>query len=122
MNWWARLLRRKHQDAHLEKELQFHIEQAVADLTRSGLTEAEARRRVRLEFGGMDQVKEACRDARGTRWIEDIGQDARYALRLLRAKSGLRRDCDRDAGVGNGHQHRSVHVLQRLRAASVACS
>ena len=83
MNWWARLLRRTHQDAHLEKELQFHIEQAVADLTRSGLTESEARRRVRLEFGGMDQVKEACRDARGTRWIEDIGQDARYALRLL---------------------------------------
>jgi predicted permease len=83
MNWWARLLRRKHQDAQLEKELQFHIEQAVADLTRSGLTESEARRRVRLEFGGMDQVTEACRDARGTRWIQDLGQDARYALRLL---------------------------------------
>jgi predicted permease len=83
MTWWGRLLRREEQEAHLDKELQFHIEQRVADLMRSGLGEAEARRRVRQEFGGMDQVKEYCRDARGTRWIEDFAQDARYALRLL---------------------------------------
>ena len=83
MNWWGRLLRRKEQEAHLEKELRFHIEQRIADLTRSGLGEEEARRKVRQEFGGMDQVKEDCRDARGTRWIEDFGKDARYALRLL---------------------------------------
>jgi len=83
MNWWGRLLRRKEQDALLHKELHFHIEQRVADLTRSGLDEKEARRKVRLEFGGMDQVKEDCRDARGTRSIEDFGKDIRYALRLL---------------------------------------
>src|SRR6266545_2379565 len=83
MNWWGRLLRRKEQEAHLDKELHFHIEQRVGDLTRSGLGEEEARRKVRQEFGGMDQVKEDCRDARGTRWIEDFGKDARYALRLL---------------------------------------
>ena len=83
MNWWRRLLRRKEQEADLDKELHFHIEQSVADLMRSGLGEEESRRRVRQEFGGMDQVKEHCRDARGTRWIEDSGQDARYALRLL---------------------------------------
>jgi putative ABC transport system permease protein len=83
MSWWARLLRRKEQEVHLDKELRFHIEQRVADLTRSGLGEQEARRKVRQEFGGMDQVKEDCRDARGTRWIEDFGQDARYAGRQL---------------------------------------
>jgi macrolide transport system ATP-binding/permease protein len=84
MNWWGRLLRRKEQEAHLEKELRFHIEQRIADLTRSGLGEEKARRKVRQEFGGIDQVKEDCRDARGTRWIEDFGQDARYALRLIK--------------------------------------
>ncbi len=83
MNWWGRLLRRREQEVHLDKELHFHIDQRVADLTRSGLGEEEARRQVRQEFGGMDQVKEDCRDARGTRWIEDVGQDARYAWRLL---------------------------------------
>lgn len=83
MNWWGRLLRRKEQEDNLDKELHFHIEQRVADLTRSGLGEEEARRKVRQEFGGMDQIQEDCRDARGTRWIEDFGRDARYALRLL---------------------------------------
>jgi hypothetical protein len=76
MNWWGRLLWRKEQETDLHKELSFHIEQRVLDLTRSGLDEEEARRRVRLEFGGMDQVKEECRDARGARRIEDLGRDA----------------------------------------------
>ena len=36
-----------------------------------------------LRFGGEDQLKESRRDARGTRWAEDIAQDARFAARLL---------------------------------------
>ena len=43
----------------------------------------KARRRARLEFGGLDQIKERCRDARGTRWIEEIWQDVHLAVRLL---------------------------------------
>src|SRR5712671_2437912 len=43
----------------------------------------DARRRARLEFGALDHVKELCRDARGTRWVTDIGQDLRFAARLL---------------------------------------
>ncbi len=35
-------------------------------------------------FGGIEQVKEECRDARGVRWIEELGQDTRYAVRTLR--------------------------------------
>jgi len=89
MTWWRRLLGRKELDASLEKEIRFHIEQAVADLMRSGIGEQEARRKVRLEFGGLDQIKEDCRDARGTRWVEDLGQDARYGLRLLARNPGF---------------------------------
>ena len=51
---------------------------------RSGLSEQEARRQARLEFGGLEQVKEDCRDVRGTRWLDEIAQDLRYGLRLLR--------------------------------------
>jgi putative ABC transport system permease protein len=46
------------------------------------MSESDARRRAALEFGGLEQVKELCRDARGTRWIEDLVQDLRYGARV----------------------------------------
>ena len=89
MNWWRRLLRHKEQEGHLDRELRFHTEERIADLRRSGLSEEEARRRVRLEFGGMEQVKEDCRDARGTRWIEHLYQDLRYTVRMMRKNAAF---------------------------------
>jgi predicted permease len=87
MSWWGRLLRRGEQETHLERELRFHIEERVGDFRRLGLGEEEAHRRVRQEFGGLEQVKEQCRDARGTRWLEDFWQDLRYGLRLIRTNA-----------------------------------
>ena len=49
------------------------------------MTEEEARRRARLVFGGHEQVKEDCREARGTSFVENARQDVRYAMRQLRA-------------------------------------
>ena len=86
MSWLRRLLRRKQMEDRLDKELRFHLEQHIRDLTAQGVPPAEARRRARLEIGGPEQVKEGCRDARGTRWLEDFWQDFRYALRMLRQK------------------------------------
>ena len=43
----------------------------------------------RLALGGPEQVKEGCRDARGTRWVEDLWQDLRYAVRTLAAEAGI---------------------------------
>jgi putative ABC transport system permease protein len=83
MTWWRRLLSRDRLDSELDRELNDHIERQVADFVRGGMTEAEARRRARLSFGGEVQITEACRDARGTRWVEDIVQDIRYSIRIL---------------------------------------
>lgn len=85
MSWWASLVRRQEQESALDKELEFHIEERVSDLTSSGLTEEEARRLVRHEFGGLGQVKEQCRDVRPTRWLDELRQDVHYALRQLAA-------------------------------------
>ncbi len=83
MSWLGRLLRRNRMEERLDRELRFHLEQHSADLISQGHDPAQARREARLALGGPDQVKEQCRDARGTRWLEDFAQDLRYAFRSL---------------------------------------
>jgi len=89
MNWWQRLWRRKQMEEELEKELRFHLDEHVKELIARGYPPDQARRNARLAFGGQEQVKEECRDARGTRWLEDFLQDFRYALRTMRQRPGF---------------------------------
>jgi hypothetical protein len=89
MTWWSRLWRRNKLERDLGRELQFHIEERISALKSNGLSEEEARRQVRQEFGGIEQVKEECRDTRGTRWIENLYRDIRLALRSLSRTPGF---------------------------------
>jgi putative ABC transport system permease protein len=77
------LFKRKDVERELDDELMFHVERQAQAYEHAGLDHTEAVRRARLEFGGLDQMKEECRDARGVRWVEDTIQDLRFAARLL---------------------------------------
>src|SRR6266581_7210942 len=68
----------------MDGELSAHFEHLVEKYVQTGLTREEAARRARLEFGGLDQVKEECRDARGVAFVETTIQDFRFGLRTLR--------------------------------------
>ena len=89
MNWWRRLWGRTRMEEELEKELRFHLDQHANDLIARGVEPDEARRKARIALGGPEQVKEACRDTRGTRWLEDFVQDFRYTLRTLWQQPGF---------------------------------
>jgi putative ABC transport system permease protein len=89
MSWWNRLFRRNRMEQQLDKELRFHVEQHLARLIADGSDPAAARRQANLALGGSEQVKEQCRDARGTRWLEDLWQDFHFALRTLRHRPGF---------------------------------
>ena len=80
------LFRRSAVESELDDELRFHFDQEVKKYAQSGLTREEAIRRARLAFGGLDQIKKECRDARGVRFLETLAQDIRYGLRMLRRR------------------------------------
>ena len=77
------LMRRPAAESELDEELRFHLERQIEKYVKSGMSEAEAIRRARLEFGGLDQVKNECREARGLSFIETLVQDLHYSARTL---------------------------------------
>ncbi|MBU8895916.1 ABC transporter permease [Corallococcus sp. H22C18031201] len=71
-------------ERELDDELRFHLEMEVEHLMRQGLSPEAARAKAQREFGGEARAKEAARDARGLRVLEDAARDVRLALRSLR--------------------------------------
>ncbi|ADV84136.1 ABC transporter permease [Terriglobus saanensis] len=76
-------------EADLEAELQSHVQMHMEDSVRSGLSQAEARRRALIYLGGMEQTKGAYRQQRGLPFVESLVGDVRYALRQLAKNPGF---------------------------------
>src|SRR5467141_563711 len=83
------LFRRNNVEAELHAELRAHLENEIAKCVAAGVPRSEAARRARLALGGLEQIKEQCRDSRGTHLLETTMQDVRYALRTLRRTPGF---------------------------------
>lgn len=76
-------------ETELDDEVRFHIDMQTEENVRRGMHPADARRSARLAFGGTERFKERAREARGTRLLEDVVQDVRYSLRVLRRSPGF---------------------------------
>jgi len=90
--WASRVrgfLARRKLDADLDEELRSHVEFAVEENLRRGLTPDEARREALRRLGGADQIKESHRDRRGLPWLETTLRDVRLAVRALGANPGF---------------------------------
>ena len=83
-NWLRSLFRRNTAEKELGSELRFHIERQVEENIAAGMPPKEARRAAIREFGGVEQAKEECRDARRVNYLENLTKDIRYGFRMLR--------------------------------------
>jgi predicted permease len=82
-------LRRKQVDLELKDELRDHLEQQIKENLAAGMSPEDARYSALRALGGMTQIEQQCRDARGGSVIEDLVQDLRYGLRQLGRSRGF---------------------------------
>lgn len=102
---WIRiraLFRRDAVEIELDEELRYHFDRQVEKLMQSGLPPNEARRRANIAFGGAEQVKQECREARGVNFIETLLADIQYGFRVLLKKPGFTATAVITAALGIG--------------------
>jgi putative ABC transport system permease protein len=83
------LFKRNRIEREMDDEFRSHLEMRTAELARRGLSQAEAERQARIEFGGYQNYKEECRETLGTRLLQELVADIRYGLRQLRRNPGF---------------------------------
>lgn len=81
-SWWRP---RARAEQRLSREIDFHLQERIADLMAEGVSREDATRQARRELGPIEPVLEACRDERWWRGLDDFSRDLRYAARALRA-------------------------------------
>jgi predicted permease len=88
-SWLKWIVKGKRLESEMETEVRFHIESYAADLVRKGLSQQQAMRQARIEFGGIESHKDAMRAAVGVRWWDELGSDLHHAWRLLCRNRGF---------------------------------
>jgi putative ABC transport system permease protein len=83
------LLNRDRLENDLAEELQFHLRHEIQKNVAAGMSAKDARYAALRTFGGVDQVKEKCRDLRGRRLIGELYQDTEYGLRMMAKSPGF---------------------------------
>lgn len=86
---WRLAGRRNQWERGMDVEMRFHLEERAREWERRGASAAEARRKALIEFGAAEAWKDECREASGLRWVDQAGQDVRYAARWMRRRPGF---------------------------------
>jgi putative ABC transport system permease protein len=87
MSWLTRLrnvFRSDKVSNEIDREMTFHLAERTDDLVASGMSRAAARREARRRFGNYTLQKEDTRERNLLVWLDTLGRDVRYGLRVLR--------------------------------------
>ena len=76
-------------DRELNEEMAAHLEMAEEENLRRGMSEDEARRQARIQFGGVQQARERHRESRGLPGLDVMMQDLRFTFRTLSRERGF---------------------------------
>ena len=71
-SWLKWMVKGQQLESEMETEVRFHIESRATDLVRKGLSQQDAIRQARIEFGGIESYKDAMRASVGVRWWGEL--------------------------------------------------
>jgi predicted permease len=98
-------------ERRLEEEIRTHLDLLTDHYVAAGMSIAEAQQAARRSFGGVDRIKEAHRDQRGLPLADAVGQDVRFALRLMRRNPGFAVTAVLVLGLGIGVNNMLFTIL-----------
>ncbi len=106
--------RGRKQDQDFDAELSAHLEMAIEDNIKRGMSAEEARRRALIRLGGMQATRELQRESRGLPALDTILQDVRYSIRAMRRDAGLATFAILIVGLGVGASSTVFSVVNAL--------
>jgi predicted permease len=96
MRWYYKLplrlrslFRKEQAERELNEEFRFHLQHQIDEYVAQGMDAEEARYAALRSLGGMEQLKEECRETRKVSLIENLLQDLHFGLRILRRSPGF---------------------------------